>query len=72
MFKTFDLTAGLLRWDHFNIWTNFGPNFWKGAPLALIGVGTSFERQIKGFLEGFQPIEISHYILQKNQVKRPL
>ena len=37
--RRFNLTPGLLRWDHFNIWTYFGP-------------GTSFDRQIKGFPEG--------------------
>ena len=51
--KTFHLTPVLLSWGHFKICGSGAPHIWTVITLAPIGIETSFDRHIKGFLKGF-------------------
>ena len=42
-----------LSWDHLKISGSGGPNIWTPITLAPIRINISFDRHIKGHLEGF-------------------
>ena len=63
--NTFHLTQGSLRWNDFKIFGSGSPKYLNHITLVLIGIETSFDRQIKGFKEGSKPIWKYHFSFKK-------